>query len=101
MASAVGKRQNCPIRRMLYYGLIALCLSLAGVAGLQLMYTFYVDRLDRERKRRLHDLELRCKALIEKLGEAEAKLAVQEETIRSMESRYGAEEVWADVIEDR
>ena len=35
---------------MLLYVLIGLCLSLAGVAGLQLMYMFYLDRIEMRAK---------------------------------------------------
>ena len=46
---------------MLVYVLIGLCLSLAGVAGLQLMYMLYSDRVDKERKKRVHELEVEYK----------------------------------------
>lgn len=86
---------------MLYYVLIGLCLSLVGVSGLQLMYMFYLDRIDRERKKRLVELEYRCKGLQAKLMEAERRIEEQEQTIENLEvfhSRH--EELWADVIEE-
>ncbi len=86
---------------MLYYLLIGLCLALVGVAGLQFMYMFYIDRLDRERKKRLVELEHRCKQLSQRLAEAEFKVAEQKEVIESLDFYDGeTEEAWADVIEE-
>ncbi|MEO7673858.1 MAG: hypothetical protein ABIU09_07255 [Pyrinomonadaceae bacterium] len=86
---------------MLYYVLIGLCLSLVGVAGLQFTYMFYIDRLDRERKKRLVELEHRCKQLSQRLVEAEYRIAEQNEIIQEMEVYDGqSEEAWADVIEE-
>ncbi len=87
---------------MLFYVLIGLSLSLAGVAGLQFVYLFYLDRIDKERKRRLHELELRCIKLSHRLNEAEEKLAEQKDMIAALDlSSDFDEEVWADVIEDK
>lgn len=86
---------------MLLYILIGLCLSLAGVAGLQFMYMFYLDRLDGERKKRLHELEQRCKNLSMRLSAAENKIASQNELIETLEIYNGHdEEVWADVLDE-
>ena len=86
---------------MLYYALIGLCLALVGVAGLQFMYMFYIDRLDRERKKRLVELEHRCKHLSMSLAEAEFTIAQQKEVIESLHVYDDeGEEAWADVIEE-
>lgn len=86
---------------MLYYVLIGLCFSLLGVAGLQLMYMFYLDRLDRERKKLVIDLEHRCKELTAKLAHADATINEQEERIENLEVFQNRnEEAWADVIEE-
>ncbi len=86
---------------MLYYVLIGLCLSLAGVAGLQLMYMFYLDRIDRERKKRLSELEARCLRLQKILAEAQAKIEEQGIALDELEAmRESREEIWADVIEE-
>lgn len=86
---------------MLYYVLIGLCLSLLGVAGLQLTYMIYLDRMDRERKKRLAELERRCKELYTKLEAARNRIEEQEEVIENLETMHGLhEEVWADVIEE-
>ena len=87
---------------MLLYGLICLSLSLAGVAGLQFFYMAYLERLDRARKRRLHELEQHCKYLTKRLKETESQIAEQNDFIEAIyEESEDEEEVWADVIEDR
>ena len=86
---------------MLVYVLIGLCLSLAGVAGLQLMYMFYIDRLDKERKKRVHELEVEYKRLSARLAEAESELEVKNEMLATAFPEYEDEEAWADLIDDR
>jgi hypothetical protein len=86
---------------MLVYVLIGLCLSLAGVAGLQLMYMFYIDRLDRERKKRVHELEVEYKRLSARLAEAESELEVKNEMLATAFPEYEDEEAWADLIDER
>lgn len=85
---------------MLLYVLICLCLALLGVAGLQFLYMFYLDRIDAERKKRLHELEHNCRDLLYRLGEAETRI---EEQQALLDSYYedSDREVWADVLEDR
>jgi len=89
---------------MLLYGLICLSLSLAGVAGLQFFYMAYLERLDRTRKRRIHELEKHCKYLTSRLKEAESQITEQNDLIEAIYDELETEdeeEVWADVIEDR
>ena len=86
---------------MLLYVLICLCLSLAGVAGLQLMYMFYLDRMDRERKKRLHYLEIECRNLAKQLASAESELKMKNEMLAAAFPEFEEEEVWADVIDER
>jgi hypothetical protein len=86
---------------VLTYILITLCLSLAGVAGLQMMYMFYLDRLDRDKKKRLHELEIRCRDLANRLSDAEAKITEQEQLIEALYTEPDDGEVWADVLDDR
>ena len=83
------------------YVLIGLCLSLAGVAGLQLMYMFYLDRLDRQRKKHVHDLEVECRRLASLLAEAEHELKIKSELIAVAYPEFEDEEAWADLIEER
>jgi hypothetical protein len=86
---------------MLLYVLIGLCLSLAGVAGLQLMYMFYLDRLDKQRKKHLHDLQLECRRLTNRLVEVENELNMKNEILAVAYPDFDDEEAWADVIEER
>ena len=86
---------------MLYYVLIGLCLSLVGVAGLQLTYMFYLDRIDRERKKRIVELEHRCRELGRKLAAAQERIDEQEELLDKFDIfRERNEEIWADVLDE-
>ncbi len=86
---------------MLDYVLIGLCLSLVGVAGLQLLYLFYLDRIDRERQKRIVELEHRCLELSTRLASARARIEQQDEIIDNLElSRHRHEEVWADLLDE-
>ena len=86
---------------MLIYILITLCLALAGVAGFQLTYMFYLDKLDKERKKRIHDLERKCKSLATRLGDAEERIEQQNRMIDALYNEMDDAEHWADVIDDR
>jgi len=90
---------------MMYYVLICLSLSLAGVAGLQFFYMAYLERLDRSRKRKIYELEQHCKYLTNRLKDAESQISEQSDFIEAlydeMETEEDEEEVWADVIEER
>lgn len=91
---------------MLDYVLILLLFVLLGVAGLQFSYMFYLDRLDRERKSYLRDLERRTRRLNEKLERAEAKIAEQSaQIVKLLPECLGVfdpeDEAWADIIEER
>ena len=86
---------------MMWYVLICLSLSLAGVAGLQFFYLVYMERLDHEHKNRIHELERRTKYLSNRLKEAEQQIAEQNDILESIFDDFGEEEeVWADVIEE-
>ncbi|HEX6125859.1 MAG TPA: hypothetical protein VFZ23_10855 [Pyrinomonadaceae bacterium] len=86
---------------MWFYVLIGLCFSLSGVAGLQLMYMFYLDRIDKERKKRLHELEIECRRLTSQLAEAKREIKMKDEMLAVAYPEHEDEEVWADVIDDR
>lgn len=83
---------------MLYYVLIGLSLALTGVAALQLMYMFYLDRMDKERKKRVAELERRCRSLTRRLKDTESRIAEQEELIATLYEED--DDRWADVLED-
>ncbi len=87
---------------MMWYVLIGLSLSLAGVAGLQFFYLIYLERIDREQKKRIQELERHSKHLSKRLSQAEQQIAEQDEILKSIfDEIEDDEEVWADVIEDR
>ncbi len=89
---------------MMLYVLIGLSLSLTGVAGLQFFYMVYLERIDREQKKRIHELERHCKFLSARIAEAETKIKEQSNMLESIFDEFGEdeeEEIWADVLEDR
>jgi len=86
----------------MWYVLIGLSLSLAGVAGLQFFYLIYLERIDREQKKRIQELERHSKHLSKRLSQAEQQIAEQDEILENILDEFeDGEEVWADVIEDR
>ena len=86
---------------MLIYILITLCLALSGIAGFQLTFMFYLDRMDKERKKRIRDLEHKCKSLSARLSEAEERIEQQNRMIDALYNEMDDAEHWADVIDDR
>ncbi len=84
------------------YVLICLCLSLAGVAGLQFFYMVYLERLNNEHKKRVVTLERRLRNLSRRLKETEESMSERFELIEAVyEDTENEDEVWADVIEER
>lgn len=87
---------------MLLYILIGLSFVLVGVAGLQFSYLFYFDRVDRERRKHVRLLELKCLRLTERLEKAEDRIAEQNERLKAEYPEMQIDdEAWAEVIEDR
>ncbi len=86
---------------MWLYVLIGLCLSLSGVAALQMMYLFYLDRLDKERKKRLHQLEIECRKLSTQLADVRSEIEVKNDLLATAFPEFEDEEAWADVLDDR
>lgn len=90
---------------MLTYILICLCLSLAGVTGLQFLYLAYLDRIDKDQKKRIRNLEMHCQKLSFQLEVAERSLEEKEseEEEETLEEPVLVDEddneVWADVLE--
>lgn len=87
---------------MWMYILICLSLSLAGVAGLQFFYMVYLDRIDKDKQKRLRELEIHCRNLTNRLQQSEMRIAEQNDLIESVyeELDEETEEVWADLIEE-
>lgn len=86
---------------MMWYVLIGLSLSLAGVAGLQFFYMIYLERMNREQKKRIQEVERHAKYLSKRLNEAERQITDQNEMLETFFDEIEEEEIWADVIEDR
>lgn len=86
---------------MTLYVLIGLSLSLTGVAGLQFFYLIYLERIDREQKKRIRELERHAKFLAARVAEAEQKISEQGNLLENIFDEFEEEEVWADVLEDR
>jgi hypothetical protein len=87
---------------MFIFALIGLCLVLLGIAGLELAYLYYVERMYRERQKHVQMLERKCRRLADKLDASELRVKEQSELIASMGlEKTLDEESWADVIEDR
>jgi len=85
----------------MWYVLIGLSLSLAGVAGLQFFYLIYMERIDREQKKRIHELERHCHSLSNRLSDAEQQIAEQNGVLETIFEDFPEEgEAWADVIEE-
>lgn len=96
---------------MLVYVLICLCLSLAGVAGLQFFYMAYLEKVERQHKKRIAELERHCKYLTQRVKETEQQLADQAEILETFYQdpefeeedleEEDDEEIWADVIDEK
>lgn len=86
---------------MLMSVLIGLLFVLIGTTGLQFFYLFYVDRLNRERRGYIKQLEKKTKELAAELEAAALKLAEREKMLIDAQLLDGPlEEMWDDVIED-
>ena len=81
--------------------LIGISLVLVGLAGLQFSYMFYLDRLHRERKKYLRQLERRNLRLAERLEAAEQQIAEQTAILEKVYPEYVFDdEPWAEIIEE-
>lgn len=86
---------------MLLYVLICVSLALTGIAGLQFIYMFYLERIDAERRKRIVRLEHECKDLAVRLSDAEHCISEQRQLLETAYIDVHEEEVWADVIDER
>lgn len=86
---------------MLDIFLIGSLFVLVGVAGLQFTYTYYIERLDRERKKYLYQVERRAKRLSERLEAAEARISEQQAMLERLVPEYLADDAWAEIIDER
>ena len=83
----------------MFYVLICISLTFVGIAALQFLYLAYLERIEIEHKKRIHELEKHCHDLTRKLQEAEFQLAEQSKLIEDFYENE--EEVWAEVLEDK
>lgn len=84
------------------YALIGLSLALAGLAAMQFLYLIYLDRMGREYKKRINELENQTKYLSGQLHDAEQEITEQNELLEAFyENAEEEEDVWADVIDER
>ena len=88
---------------MLEYVLIGLSLVLLGIAGLQFTYMFYLERMDRERKKHVRYLERENRRLADCLTRAEGRLSDQAAALEQVYPEYALceDDAWADVIDER
>jgi len=88
---------------MLEYVLIGLSLVLLGIAGLQFTYMFYLERMDRERKKHVRYLERENRRLADSLARAEGRLSDQAAALEQVYPEYTLceDDAWTDVIEER
>lgn len=87
---------------MLMFVLIGLSLVLAGLAGLQFTYLYYADRMMRERRKHVKQVEQRCARLVSQLEAAEARIKQQDELLEAAYPGIRKDgEIWVDVIEER
>ena len=86
---------------MLMYLLILLSLVLTGIVGLQFTYLFYIDRIYKERRKYLKELEQKCASLAKRLDEAERRISEQNDVLYSVYPEIAADDdAWADLIEE-
>jgi hypothetical protein len=87
---------------LMLYVLIGLSLSLAGLGGLQFFYLMYLERMGKEYKKRIHELESHNQYLTHRLDDAKHQLTEQGHLLEAFyEELADEEEVWADVIDER
>ncbi len=101
---------------MLVYVLICISLTLAGLSIVELLYLFYLERIERERRTKIIELEQKCKLLTERLKRAELRLQEQTIVIEELSKKQSNQEMedaefeivleedpdeeWAEFIED-
>ncbi len=87
---------------MLIFALICLSLSLTGVAGMQFFYLLYLERVGKEYKKRVRELEKTCFSLSNRLERAENMIRLRSRSVEETDEEFTSdEEVWADIIDDR
>ncbi|MEK7725375.1 MAG: hypothetical protein AAB336_13565 [Acidobacteriota bacterium] len=81
---------------MIYF-LIFISLTLASIVAFQILYLFFLERVEIEHKMRIKELERQCKKLRAELKDAQMQINQQTEKINSF-ADHNDDELWADVI---
>jgi hypothetical protein len=84
---------------MTTYVLVLIACLLLVIAGVQFFYLAFLERRDKQQKRRIRELERQTGNLFKRLGEAEFRISKQQTFFDSIESVDSAE-IWADLISD-
>jgi 16S rRNA C1402 (ribose-2'-O) methylase RsmI len=85
---------------MLIYVVICVALALAGAAGMQFFYLAYLEKINKQQKRRLLELERHNTALYRRWQEAEHQLAAYNALAAEEIIHEDEEEIWSEIIED-
>jgi hypothetical protein len=80
------------------YVVICIALAMGGVAGMQFFYLAYMEKVLRQQKRRVDELERQNAILYHRWQDAERTLAGYEDL--SAEEVIEEEEIWSEIIED-
>lgn len=81
------------------YVLICVALAMSGVAGLQFFYLAYLERIGKQHKRRVTELERQNAVLYHRWQDSERILA-NYQTLEATDILEETEEVWSEIIED-
>ncbi len=84
---------------MLIYVVICIALAMGGVAGLQFFYLAYIERFNRQQKRRIQELERQNALLYHRWQDAEHQLAAYQALDAEELVEDNEEEVWAEIID--
>lgn len=81
----------------IFFVLITLCLTFVGISAMQFLYVFYLERVTKDHKNYIKELENRVIHLNERLYETELELKYGDKTLNS---EFIKDEDWIDVLED-
>ena len=79
--------------------MICIALVMAGVAGMQFFYLAYMERVSKQQKRRIKELERQNAVLYHRWQDTERILAAYQE-LEAEELIEEEEEIWSEIIED-
>jgi 16S rRNA C1402 (ribose-2'-O) methylase RsmI len=85
---------------MLLYLMICIALAMAGVAGMQFFYLAYLERMGKQYKRRINELERQNALLYHRWQETEQQVATYQTLEAAEIVEENEDEVWAEIIEE-